>query len=156
MTQGNLLDLIVTGGVIYSLCEGGKWLQQKAHEKSELKEWMSRNNDHLLDGLMESIRGHQKKEKQSRYDKKREAFNEAQAFYSSPEWRKLRYQALKMYGGRCAACGVTANHGFVMHVDHIKPRSKFPHLALDITNLQVLCEDCNKAKSNTDDIKWRN
>ncbi|HGU9823809.1 TPA: hypothetical protein ACNFPD_002898 [Enterobacter cancerogenus] len=21
--------------------------------------------------------------------------------------------------------------------------------------MQVLCEDCNKAKSNTDDIKWR-
>ncbi|MGV2810455.1 HNH endonuclease [Enterobacter cancerogenus] len=62
---------------------------------------------------------------------------------------------MKLYGGRCGACGVTAQHGFVMLVDHIKPRSKFPHLALEINNLQVLCEDCNKAKSNTDDIKWR-
>ncbi|WP_242637203.1 HNH endonuclease [Enterobacter cloacae] len=42
-----------------------------------------------------------------------------------------------------------------MHVDHIKPRSKFPHLALEITRFRVLCEDCNKAKSNADDIKWR-
>lgn len=55
----------------------------------------------------------------------------------------------------CGACGVTAQHGFVMHVDHIKPRSKFPHPALEIINLQDLCEDCNKAKSNTDNIKWR-
>ncbi|MEI9535768.1 HNH endonuclease [Enterobacter cancerogenus] len=62
---------------------------------------------------------------------------------------------MKLYGGRCRACGVTAQHGVVMLVDHIKPRSKFPHLALEINNLQVLCEDCNKAKSNTDDIKWR-
>lgn len=50
-------------------------------------------------GLAESVRGFQSSEKQSRYD----TFNEAKAFYSSPEWRKLRSQALKLYGGRCVA-----------------------------------------------------
>jgi 5-methylcytosine-specific restriction endonuclease McrA len=42
-----------------------------------------------------------------------------------------------------------------MHVDHILPRSKFPELELDIDNLQVLCEECNLAKSNIDTTDWR-
>jgi 5-methylcytosine-specific restriction endonuclease McrA len=28
-------------------------------------------------------------------------------------------------------------------------------LALEITNLQVLCADCNIGKSNTDETDWR-
>ncbi|RYZ77711.1 MAG: hypothetical protein EOP05_00795 [Proteobacteria bacterium] len=35
-----------------------------------------------------------------------------------------------------------------MHVDHIKPRSKYPHLELEFSNLQVLCRQCNFGKSN--------
>ncbi|EHZ1002989.1 HNH endonuclease [Salmonella enterica] len=83
------------------------------------------------------------------------ATNTAQTFYNSSEWRRLRYQALKLYGAKCACCGRSAKHGRVMHVDHIKPRSKYPELALEITNLQILCDECNVSKSNTDDIQWR-
>ncbi len=69
------------------------------------------------------------------------------AFYQS-EWRALRYQALKKYGGACSACGRSAaKHGVVIHVDHIRPRSKYPHLALRTDNLQLLCHDCNLAKA---------
>lgn len=81
--------------------------------------------------------------------------NDSRTFYASPEWRRLRYKALKIYGGKCACCGRSAKDGLKMHVDHIKPRSKYPELALKITNLQILCEECNIAKSNTDDIQWR-
>ncbi|EBL2669804.1 HNH endonuclease [Salmonella enterica] len=81
--------------------------------------------------------------------------NTAKTFYQSTEWRRLRYQALKLYGAKCACCGRSAKHGRVMHVDHIKPRSKYPELALEITNLQILCDECNVSKSNTDDIQWR-
>ena len=42
----------------------------------------------------------------------------------------------------------TKHDGAKMHVDHIKPRSKYPRLELDFDNLQVLCEDCNLGKSN--------
>lgn len=42
-----------------------------------------------------------------------------------------------------------------MHVDHIKPRSLFPDLALRLENLQVLCSQCNEAKSNIDTTDWR-
>ena len=77
-------------------------------------------------------------------------------FYDSREWRKLRYQVIRKYGGRCMACGRSKQkHGVTIHVDHIKPRSKYPHLALISENLQILCEDCNLGKSNLDETDWR-
>jgi len=78
------------------------------------------------------------------------------SFYKSSEWQEVRYQALKKHGRRCLVCGRNPrDHGIAIHVDHIKPRSLFPELALDIDNLQVLCEDCNLGKSNRDSIDWR-
>lgn len=69
-------------------------------------------------------------------------------FLQSYEWRQLRFLALQKYGRRCQCCGASPESGAVMHVDHVKPRRKFPALALDINNLQVLCEDCNHGKGN--------
>jgi len=43
----------------------------------------------------------------------------------------------------------------ILHVDHIKPRSKYPDLALELKNLQVLCEDCNIGKGTWDESDWR-
>lgn len=76
-------------------------------------------------------------------------------FYETREWRELRYKALVKHGAACQCCGATRSDGVRLHVDHIKPRSKFPSLQLDISNLQVLCEDCNLGKSNKDDTDWR-
>ena len=70
-------------------------------------------------------------------------------------WPKLRAIILKRDHGRCRCCGATAKHGVRLHVDHIKPRSKYPELALDGDNLQVLCEICNLSKSNKDETDWR-
>lgn len=78
-----------------------------------------------------------------------------QAFYLSPEWRQLRYKVLKKNQGRCQCCGSTAADGKKMHVDHIKPRSKFPKLSLCEENMQLLCEDCNLGKGAWDDTDWR-
>lgn len=77
------------------------------------------------------------------------------AFLLTYEWRKVRMEALKKYGARCQCCGATPSHGAVMNVDHIKPRKLFPHLALDINNLQVLCHECNHGKGNWDMTDWR-
>ncbi len=74
------------------------------------------------------------------------------AFYESKEWRKLRYDTLIKFGRKCMVCFRT---NIEMHVDHIKPISKFPEFALDIQNLQVLCMDCNLGKGNSDSIDWR-
>ena len=77
------------------------------------------------------------------------------SFYKSSAWKKLRYKVLKTSNGKCALCGCGAADGVVLHVDHIIPRSKRPDLSLDANNLQVLCDACNLAKSNRDEIDWR-
>lgn len=81
--------------------------------------------------------------------------NDSRNFYLSREWRAVRYKALCQSSGRCQCCGASPATGTVLHVDHIKPRSKFPALELDIENLQVLCVDCNMGKSNKDQTDWR-
>lgn len=70
-------------------------------------------------------------------------------FYSTKEWRALRWEVLSKSDGRCAMCGHTAQtSGRSMHVDHIEARSRRPDLELHVANLQVLCEDCNLGKGS--------
>lgn len=76
-------------------------------------------------------------------------------FYESRAWRNLRYRILSERGAKCECCGATAKDGKTMHVDHIKPRSVYPELALDPKNLQVLCNECNMGKSNVLEDDWR-
>lgn len=88
--------------------------------------------------------------------KKKITYAEFQEFYRSRPWRELRHAALKLYGAKCQCCGGTPlSTGGPMHVDHIKPRSKFPELELEISNLQILCEDCNMGKGGQDQTDWR-
>lgn len=77
------------------------------------------------------------------------------SFYESDAWRAVRYQVLKKFGATCQCCGATPKQSRQVHVDHIKPRSRYPELELDITNLQVLCEDCNLGKRHLDETDWR-
>jgi len=76
-------------------------------------------------------------------------------FYKSREWLEVRYLALKTSHGCCHCCGARASDGVMLHVDHIVPRYKAPHLSLVISNLQVLCEDCNMGKGAWDETDWR-
>jgi len=73
-------------------------------------------------------------------------------FYLSKRWKALRYDVLLKYGRTCMLCGVIAKPP---HIDHIKPRSKFPELAYEVSNLQVLCADCNEGKGNRDQTDFR-
>lgn len=101
------------------------------------------------EAIQKGIALEQKREREAREKK------EAVDFYQTWAWKSLRYQALKKYGAKCMLCGATPETGAKICVDHIKPRSKFPELALDIRNLQVLCSDCNMGKSNWDETDWR-
>ena len=85
----------------------------------------------------------------------KEARKKRQIFYKSRDWQELRYKVLRHYGRKCMCCGATPAMGAVMHVDHIVPISKAPDLALQFDNLQVLCEECNLGKSNTDQTDFR-
>lgn len=74
--------------------------------------------------------------------------NKRKNFYRTKQWQKVRYQYLRTLKERyCLLCGAREKDK-PLHVDHIRPRSKFPHLQFDLNNLQLLCEDCNLAKGN--------
>jgi 5-methylcytosine-specific restriction endonuclease McrA len=109
-----------------------------------LNDWDDSNNPRI---------GRQKPSKRSKHDKY--ITLTGNAFYDSDEWKRFRYQILRHYGAVCMCCGATPADGKKMHVDHIKPRSKYPDLALDLNNGQVLCEDCNIGKGNSDEIDYR-
>lgn len=78
-------------------------------------------------------------------------------FLLTYEWRRLRMEVIVERGKRCECCGATPQPGndVVINVDHIKPRRKFPELALAKSNLQILCGACNHGKGNWDETDWR-
>lgn len=70
-------------------------------------------------------------------------------FYSTREWRQIRWKVLAASDGKCVMCGHSAaSSGRPLHVDHIHARSIRPDLELQENNLQVLCEDCNLGKGS--------
>ncbi len=86
------------------------------------------------------------------------AWPSADAFYRSHPWRRARIDALEAnrerYGALTCECCLT-NATSQWHVDHIRPRSSHPELALDPANLQVLCADCNLGKGMRYATDWR-
>jgi 5-methylcytosine-specific restriction endonuclease McrA len=101
-------------------------------------------------------------------EEKRKARNEKRAvrkaertayshvFYQSPEWKSLRWKAHRLFNGKgqtgCMKCRGESGE---MHIDHIKPRVKYPELELDLDNLQRLCRACNKEKSYKSETDYR-
>lgn len=69
------------------------------------------------------------------------------------KWKELRAVVFKRDGHFCRHCSTGPTHDNPLHIDHVKPRSKFPELALDISNLRVLCSKCNISKSDGDEVK---
>ena len=58
----------------------------------------------------------------------------------------IRYNVLKRDNFTCVLCGATAKDGAKLQVDHIIPVSKGGKTIM--SNLQTLCERCNKGKNN--------
>jgi len=75
---------------------------------------------------------------------------DGQAICKTPEWLALRQEVIDRdaVNGEtfCVYCGKKCL-GQERHIDHIKPKSKFPDLALIIENLQILCKACNFRKA---------
>lgn len=76
-------------------------------------------------------------------------------FLESKYWKRLRYKALVLNGNKCQCCGSSPSTGAVLNVDHVLPRLLFPELALQVSNLQVLCSDCNEGKGNWDMTRFK-
>ncbi len=76
--------------------------------------------------------------------------------YNDPRWHRLRKAAFDRYGRKCMATGLTEReHGITLSVDHIKPLSKYPHLAFRLSNLQIIELGLNRTKSDRHFMDWR-
>jgi len=58
---------------------------------------------------------------------------------STTQWRKLREIVIRRDGGTCQACGQPGKH-----VDHVVPRKLGG--TDELSNLQLLCVQCNLSK----------
>jgi len=87
-------------------------------------------------------------------------------FHRSPSWKRLSYLVKvtqKQIDGylHCECCKTKEGDmdedgkAISFHTDHILPKSLYPEYALEISNTQILCADCNQAKSNIDFTDWR-
>jgi hypothetical protein len=65
-------------------------------------------------------------------------------FYRSTNWITIRNRVLNTHPNFCVKCKTNED----LTVDHIQPRSKYPELALEISNTQILCRSCNSSKGN--------
>jgi 5-methylcytosine-specific restriction endonuclease McrA len=141
-------------GAVYKCCYGCMQNSRALNKKENLSKvtedfWEFRTQK---DAHWEKV----SKERRDNFLKEWSEKETPEDFYASREWLRVRYKALQMhfirYGHTCLCC----KQKFVpLHVDHIKPRSKYPELALDLANLQVLCADCNIGKSNIDETDFR-
>jgi len=77
------------------------------------------------------------------------------SIYDDPRWLPLTKRVYKAYGRKCMATKMTERDGITLSVDHIKPVSKYPHLAFKFSNLQILAVPVNSMKSNKTEIDYR-
>lgn len=82
-------------------------------------------------------------------------FIASEEFLKTYEWRKLRQVVIEKYGNKCMCCGAIPANGTYLCVDHVLPRKKYPELALNLSNLQILCNVCNHGKGNWSVKDWR-
>jgi 5-methylcytosine-specific restriction endonuclease McrA len=73
-------------------------------------------------------------------------------FYYTKAWLAVRREVFATYEHRCMRCSA---ENLPLQVDHIKPRSRFPELELELTNLQLLCRKCNMIKWDKDFTDYR-
>jgi 5-methylcytosine-specific restriction endonuclease McrA len=94
-------------------------------------------------------------QREARAERLRE--RQAKSFYNSFAWRKVRYAFLRSQPKplRCGACGRSVADGAVLCVDHLKSVKKYPQLKTSLSNLQILCRDCNLGKGSQFADDWR-
>ena len=69
-------------------------------------------------------------------------------FFHSEEWENIRNIILERDLYTCQECGADCKSNKDPQIDHIEPITRNWEKRLDPKNLQVLCSDCNRLKSN--------
>lgn len=67
-------------------------------------------------------------------------------FYHKQEWYRVRTKVIRA-SVFCYLCKKKLDKTGKnrIHVDHIKPRKKFPELSLDMKNLRACCNTCHNS-----------
>lgn len=69
--------------------------------------------------------------------------NNLMKFYKNKEWRELRIKALERDNNECQMCKARGKYTKAENVHHMKEVKAYPHLALELDNLQCLCIRCH-------------
>lgn len=71
-------------------------------------------------------------------------------------WKRLRKNIIHRDGGYCQRClnliGILTTDRLEVH--HIKPRSKYPDLIFDPSNLITVCSTCNMAMGTSGELDF--
>lgn len=67
-----------------------------------------------------------------------------QVLYHTQEYSKWRNLVLERDGRVCVRCGSSGSRYNPLQADHILPKSRYPHLALVVSNGRTLCKKCHK------------
>jgi DNA repair exonuclease SbcCD ATPase subunit len=122
-----------------------------------MKKRTSKQLESQADAILRGADARQQKKAASKKRKAKRRFaptpndpRNPKAFYASWDWKKKRMEALLKHGHRCQSCGASPSnlHSIRLVVDHIKPIRTHWNLRLDLSNLQVLCDDCNMGKGH--------
>ena len=70
------------------------------------------------------------------------------------DWQSIRAEVVRDWNKKSDSCPACGREIKKLHVDHIQPRSKYPHLRFLKSNLQVLCSRCNQRKHAYDGDDW--
>lgn len=66
------------------------------------------------------------------------------ALYGTVSYQQWRNLVLKRDGYLCTKCRHKGSRSNPLQVDHIKPKSLYPSLALTVSNGRTLCKKCHK------------
>jgi 5-methylcytosine-specific restriction endonuclease McrA len=89
---------------------------------------------------------HRKKAAQIKaYYQPRAMFNRWRDSDEGKIWKQQQYK--KLVDGKCPGCGQQLPSIEHFQIDHIKPISRYPALAIDCKNLRLLCGPCNLRKT---------
>lgn len=66
--------------------------------------------------------------------------------WAGGKWPYKKRQVKTRDNYTCQICGLRDPE--IMEVDHIKPKKRFPELALELENLVTLCPNCHRRKTN--------
>lgn len=83
----------------------------------------------------------------AKIDRKYEPRREFERWRNSTEGKRWKQQQWQKQSGCCANCHSQVEL-FGSHIDHIKLLSRYPQLALDPSNLRILCPNCNLHKGS--------